>query len=90
MNREELKQTLKEFIQNDPYIAFFIEFLADLGLIELIGKYIYNPKTGTHILTKFPGYKLIITQNGKSISITIREAKEIVEELYGRIPLILA
>jgi hypothetical protein len=90
MNREELKQTLRELIQNDPYIAFFIEFLADMGLEELVGTYISNPKTGTRITTKFPGYKLTITQNGKSLTLSIREAKELVEELYGRIPLILA
>jgi hypothetical protein len=89
MNREELKQTLREFIQNDPYIAFFIEFFADVGIDALIGNHIYNPKTQTRITARYGNRKLIITQKEKTISLSIQEAKEIVEELYGRIPFVL-
>jgi hypothetical protein len=89
MGRDELKETLREFIQRDPYIAFFIEFFADLGLEALAGNYVYNPKTDTRITAQLPARKIVISQNGKTISLNIRDAKEIVEDLYGRIPFTL-
>jgi hypothetical protein len=89
MERKELTQTLKEFIQKDPYIAFFIEFLADFGIEPLIGNEIKNPKTNTRITASPILNKIIIEQDGKRISTPISTAKQIVEELYGRIPLIL-
>jgi hypothetical protein len=89
MSREELKQQLKELIQQDPYIAFFIEFFADFGLEPLFGNTVKNPKTGTQITASPVLNKITITQNGKKVSLPISTAKQLVEELYGRIPLVL-
>jgi len=89
MGREEVTNILKEFIQKDPYIAFFIEFFADIGIDELIGKHIKNPKTNTKITASPVMNKIIIIQDGKRLSIPISKAKQIVEELYGKMPLIL-
>jgi len=86
MSREELTQNLRELIQKDPYIAFFIEFFADLGIDPLIGKYVKNPKTNTRITASPIMNKIIIEQDGKRLSIPIQKAKQIVEELYGPIP----
>jgi hypothetical protein len=89
MEKKELIQTLKEFIQKDPYIAFFIEFFADFGIDALIGNEIRNPKTNTKITASPVLNKIIIEQDGKRIATPISTAKQIVEELYGRIPLVL-
>jgi hypothetical protein len=89
MSKEELTQNLREFIQKDPYIAFFIEFFADLGIDALIGKQVKNPKTNTRITASPIMDKIIIEQDSKRLSIPIQKAKQIVEELYGRIPFVL-
>ncbi len=86
MGREELKSTLKQFIEKDPYIAFFIEFFADIGIEELFGNYVKNPATNTRITASPVMNKIIIEQDGKRIAIPISTARQIVEELYGRIP----
>jgi hypothetical protein len=88
MNSMQIKkaETLKELIQNDPYLAFFIEFLHDFGIEHLYKEPIINDKTQTKILA-IPPKTLVITQNGKQLEIKIQEAKKIVENLYGPIPL---
>ncbi len=86
MSREELKNTLRQFIEKDPYIAFFIEFFADIGIEELFGNHVKNPATNTRITASPVMNKIIIEQDGKRISIPISTARQIVEELYGRIP----
>jgi len=87
MNRDELVKTLQEIITKDPYVAFFIEFFADFGIEPLIGNTVKNPKTNTKITASPVLNKIIIEQDGKRIAIPISTAKQIVEELYGRIPL---
>jgi len=89
MGREEVINTLREFIQKDPYIAFFIEFFADIGIDELVGNYVKNPKTNTKITASPVMKKIIIEQDGKRLAIPISTAKQIVEDLYGRIPFAL-
>jgi hypothetical protein len=89
MERETIKTTIKQFIERDPYIAFFIEFFADFGIEELIGNQVRNPKTNTKITASPVMNKIIIEQDGKRLSIPISTAKQIIEELYGRIPLAL-
>jgi len=88
--RRELKEKLKELVQNDPYIAFFIEFLADLGIEALLGNAIKNPKTGTKISANpILNNHITIEQNGKNLTLPIHTAKRLIEEMYGRIPLVL-
>jgi hypothetical protein len=89
MDREALKQTIKEFVEKDPYIAFFIEFFSFFGIEELVGNYVRNPKTNTKITASPVLNKIIIEQNGKRLSVPISTAKQIIEELYGRIPFAL-
>lgn len=89
MNREELTKALQEVITKDPYIAFFIEFFADFGIEPLIGNAVKNPKTNTKITASPILNKIIIEQDNKRIATPISTAKQIVEELYGRIPLLL-
>jgi hypothetical protein len=88
MEREELKNTLREFIARDPYIAFFIELFADLGIEPLFGNYVKNPKTNTKITASPVLRKIVIEQDGKRISLPIATAKQLVEELYGKIPFV--
>jgi len=87
MNKDELAKTLQEIINKDPYVAFFIEFFADFGIEPLIGNTVRNPKTNTKITASPVLNKIIIEQDNKRIAIPISTAKQIVEELYGRIPL---
>jgi len=87
MNKDELTKTLQEIITKDPYVAFFIEFFADFGIEPLIGNTVRNPKTNTKITASPVLNKIIIEQDNKRIAIPISTAKQIVEELYGRIPL---
>ena len=89
MGRDEVINTLREFIQRDPYIAFFIEFFADFGIDPLIGNQVRNPKTNTKITASPVLNKIIIEQNGKRVALPIKEAQRIIEELYGKIPLVL-
>ena len=89
MDRKELTQTLQQAIAKDPYIAFFIEFFADLGIEPLARNAVRNPKTNTKITANPALNQIIIEQDGKQIAVPISTAKQIVEELYGRIPLLL-
>jgi len=89
MGREELKNALREAITKDPYIAFFIEFFAEIGIENLIGNYVKNPHTNTKITASPMMNKIIIEQDGKRIATPISTAKQIVEELYGKIPFVL-
>jgi hypothetical protein len=79
-------ELLKELIQNDPYLAFFIHFFADIGLIPIL----YNPVINTYTNTKFYAIDkktIIIEQNQKRLEIRIRDAKQLLKSLYGPIPL---
>jgi len=87
MEKQELINTLREFIQKDPYIAFFIEFFAEFGIESLVGNHIKNAKTNTRITASPVLRKITIEQDGKRISIPISTAKQIIEELYGKIPM---
>ena len=89
MDRRELADTLRQLVEKDPYIAFFIEFFADLGIEPLIGNQIRNPKTNTKITASPVLSKIIIEQDDKRVALPIKEAQRIIEELYGRIPFVL-
>jgi len=89
MGNKELRDTIKQFIEKDPYTAFFIEFFADFGIEPLIGNQVRNPKTNTKITASPVLNKIIIEQDGKRVALPIKEAQRIIEELYGKIPLVL-
>jgi hypothetical protein len=79
-------ELLREFITNDPYLAFFISFFGDIGLDPLL----FKPVQNTYTNTKFYAIDrktLIIEQNQKRLEIKIKDAKRILESIYGPIPL---
>jgi hypothetical protein len=85
-DNNEKAELLIEFIQNDPYLAFLINFFADLGLEPIIHKFIINDKTQTKI-SATNTRKLLIIQNSKTLEIPITYAKQVVVQKYGKLPL---
>jgi hypothetical protein len=86
MNNNEKAELLIEFIQNDPYLAFLINFLADFGLEPILHKFIINDKTKTKI-SATNIRNLLIIQNSKTLEIPITYAKHVVLQKYGKLPL---
>jgi hypothetical protein len=79
-------ELLREFIQNDPYLAFFISFFSDIGIEPIL----YNPVVNETTNTKFyatKDRKLVIEQNSKRLEIKINQAQKLIEDWYGEIPL---
>jgi spermidine synthase len=85
---EAKKELLKEIVQNDPYIAFFIPFFHDMGIEPLLASPFYNPHTKTKILA-IDKRTIVIEQDNKRLEIRIKDAKKILEDTYGPFPLII-
>jgi uncharacterized protein YbcV (DUF1398 family) len=79
-------QLLKEFIQNDPYLAFFISFFSDIGTEPITYNPVFNETTNTKFYAT-KDRKLVIEQNSKRLEIKINQAKKILEDTFGPIPL---
>jgi hypothetical protein len=85
-NNNEKAELLIEFIKNDPYLAFFIPFFHDLGIGPLIFQPLQNPYTHTKFYA-IDKKTIVIEQNHKRLEIKIKQAKKILEDTFGPIPL---